>query len=622
MINRITLMLLVFLCYASAKAQLQFCDGILGPAIFTEDFGSGTNNGPALSNAVTSYQFVNAAPQDGEYTISRDSGQLGSWFSFPDHTGNNNGKMLIVNAGFNAGQFYRTPINGLCENTPYEFSAWIMNVLDGVQNVCGSTEIPIQVRFEIWDATDTTLLANGTMNPKFADQRPTWIKYGLTFTTSAGQNGIILKMINVGAGGCGNDLAIDDISFNVCGDDVFVATIAGETLVTKCENDPAQSIQLNATVQSGAPSLTAYQWQQSTDGSNFTDISGENGFSLTTPPLNSTTFYRVKIAGALANLSNSSCYSFSQIFEFRNVVVPLAVPRQNPYISCDGELVDLIVDVSPGTTAYWYESPTGGSSIHDDSIDFTTQVDGTYWVETEDIDTGCISNSRVPINFVNRSSPLVNSEDFQLCPGEMALLNTQFTNGFYRWSSGETTDRISVNTTGTYTCEVTNLEGCTSTAIFQVEFIETPIIAGVEVNNDELTIITENTGDFQYSIDGLNYYNSPVFNINDLLQVIVRVKDRTGCEVTFFTYNRIKIPRFFTPNNDGYHDTWDIYNIDAFPGARLEIYDRHGKLLKQINNLVVGWDGLYDNQPLPSSDYWYKLHYNNQVLTGHVTLKR
>ncbi|GAL75718.1 hypothetical protein JCM19275_1601 [Nonlabens ulvanivorans] len=187
---------------------------------------------------------------------------------------------------------------------------------------------------------------------------------------------------------------------------------------------------------------------------------------------------------------------------------------------------------------------------------------------------------------------------------------------------GETTDRISVDVAGIYTCEVTNLEGCTSTAIFQVEYIETPIIAGVEVNNDELNIITENTGDFQYSINGLDYYNSSIFNISGLLQVNVRVKDRTGCEVSFFTYNRIKIPQFFTPNDDGYHDTWDIYNIDSFPGARLEIFDRHGKLLKQINNLVVGWDGMYDNQPLPSSDYWYKLHYNNQVLTGHVTLKR
>ncbi|MEP1855436.1 MAG: lectin, partial [Nonlabens ulvanivorans] len=75
MINRITLTLLALLSYAFAKAQLQFCDGILGPAIFTEDFGSGTNNGPSLSNAVTSYQYVNAAPQDGEYTISSDSGQ-------------------------------------------------------------------------------------------------------------------------------------------------------------------------------------------------------------------------------------------------------------------------------------------------------------------------------------------------------------------------------------------------------------------------------------------------------------------------------------------------------------------------------------------------------------------
>ncbi len=192
------LLFIIFIfCYTSTEAQLQFCDGILGPEIFTEDFGSGITNGPALSPMITSYQYVNSGPQDGQYTISNDSGQLGSWFSFPDHTGNTNGKMLIVNAGFNAGQFYRTPINGLCENTPYEFSAWIMNVLDGVQNVCGSNEIPIQVRFEIWDATDTNLLSSGSMDPKFADVRPTWIKYGLTFTTSAGQNGVILKMIIV-----------------------------------------------------------------------------------------------------------------------------------------------------------------------------------------------------------------------------------------------------------------------------------------------------------------------------------------------------------------------------------------------------------------------------------------
>ncbi|GAL01996.1 hypothetical protein JCM19314_277 [Nonlabens ulvanivorans] len=150
---------------------------------------------------------------------------------------------------------------------------------------------------------------------------------------------------------------------------------------------------------------------------------------------------------------------------------------------------------------------------------------------------------------------------------------------------GETTDRISVDVAGIYTCEVTNLEGCTSTAIFQVEYIETPIIAGVEVNNDELNIITENTSDFQYSINGLDYYNSSIFNISGLLQVNVRVKDRTGCEVSFFTYNRIKIPQFFTPNDDGYHDTWDIYNIEAFPGARLEIFDRHGNYLSKLTIL-------------------------------------
>lgn len=613
---------LIFFNFVFAQAQLQFCDGNLGPAIFTENFGAGTNNGPALPNTVTTYQYVNGAPQDGQYTISNDSGQLNSWFSFPDRTGNTNGKMLIVNAGINAGQFYRTPINGLCENTPYEFSAHIMNVLDGVSNVCGATEIPIQVRFEIWDATDSIMLASGTMNPKFADSRPTWIKYGLTFTTSLGQNGVVLKMINVGQGGCGNDLAIDDISFSVCGDDVLVASITGETLVTKCDEDTPVSIVLNTVVQSGTAQLTAYQWQESTNGAFFTDIIGANGASYTTPPLSSTLFYRVKIAGAAANLINASCFSFSEIFEFRNIIVPLATPRQSPFTSCDGELVDLVVDIAPGTSAFWYENATGGSSINDDSIDYSTQIEGTYWVETRDRLSGCVSINRIPVAFVNRTSPVVNSADFRICPNTAIVLDTQYVAGIYEWSSGETSSSITVSNAGVYTCRVTNQEGCDATAIFNVETINTPVISGVEVVGNQLTVITQNPGDFQYSINGLDFFNSPVFDIAGLLQVTVRARDREGCDRVFYEYNRIQIPRFFTPNNDGFHDTWEIYNIEAFPGARLEIFNRHGKLLQQINNLVVGWDGLYNNQLMPSDDYWYKLHYDQQVLTGHFTLKR
>ncbi len=119
--------------------------------------------------------------------------------------------MLIVNASFTAGEFYRITINGLCENTSYEFSSWMINLLPTAG--CGGAGIPINVKFEIWDNTDTNILASGNTGNINGSSSPDWQQYALVFQTAPGQTSAILKMTNNGVGGCGNDLAIDDIVF-------------------------------------------------------------------------------------------------------------------------------------------------------------------------------------------------------------------------------------------------------------------------------------------------------------------------------------------------------------------------------------------------------------------------
>jgi gliding motility-associated-like protein len=81
-------------------------------------------------------------------------------------------------------------------------------------------------------------------------------------------------------------------------------------------------------------------------------------------------------------------------------------------------------------------------------------------------------------------------------------------------------------------------------------------------------------------------------------------------------------PKFFTPNNDGTNDSWVVPNrLNNI--STIYIYDRYGKLLKQIGDFQSGWDGTYNNQPLPESDYWYAVLYTSgEVLKGHFTLKR
>jgi gliding motility-associated-like protein len=107
----------------------------------------------------------------------------------------------------------------------------------------------------------------------------------------------------------------------------------------------------------------------------------------------------------------------------------------------------------------------------------------------------------------------------------------------------------------------------------------------------------------------------------------VTIKDVNGCGSVTIEVGVIDYPRFVTPNQDGYHDTWNIIGIAAFdPTAKIYIFDRFGKLLKQVSPLGTGWNGTYNGNPLPSSDYWFLVEYSeNDVqkeFKGHFTLKR
>ena len=88
----------------------------------------------------------------------------------------------------------------------------------------------------------------------------------------------------------------------------------------------------------------------------------------------------------------------------------------------------------------------------------------------------------------------------------------------------------------------------------------------------------------------------------------------------------INYPHYFTPNGDGYHDTWNIVGFEGQPNTKIYIFDRFGKLLKQISSTGLGWDGKYNGVLMPSTDYWFTVDYMEQNATkqfrAHFTLKR
>ena len=86
----------------------------------------------------------------------------------------------------------------------------------------------------------------------------------------------------------------------------------------------------------------------------------------------------------------------------------------------------------------------------------------------------------------------------------------------------------------------------------------------------------------------------------------------------------LNYPKYFTPNNDGYHDYWKIEFAETEPDLEVHIFDRYGKLIIQLNPYSKGWDGTFNGRMLTTSDYWFVVNRpsKNRQYRGHFTLKR
>ncbi|WP_264566321.1 T9SS type B sorting domain-containing protein [Flavobacterium sp. N3904] len=160
-----------------------------------------------------------------------------------------------------------------------------------------------------------------------------------------------------------------------------------------------------------------------------------------------------------------------------------------------------------------------------------------------------------------------------------------------------------------------------------------PAIATVTVtdafedNIDLIVTITNGFGIYEYQMDGGNFQTSNVFSNVDSGQHNITVKDTKGnCDNQVLIANVLKYPKYFTPNNDGFHDTWNITDLAFQSDAVINIYDRYGKFLKELRPSGSGWDGNYNGNPLPSTDYWFQVYYTqngiSQVFKSHFSMKR
>ena len=284
---------------------------------------------------------------------------------------------------------------------------------------------------------------------------------------------------------------------------------------------------------------------------------------------------------------------------------------------CSGSTAPILVTTSPnGVNGTW--SPATISNTISGSYVFTPNA------------TECATSQTLNV-VVN---PLVepNFADFSICSGTTApVLTSRSPNGITgTWSP----PIIDNSTSGAYvftpdapqcaTAKNINITVNPSNTLQSIAWTVTDAFA----ENQIVTIIATDAGNYLYQLDSGPFQTSPIFENVALGMHSITVKDVNDCSTPITDNNVLVIgyPKFFTPNGDSFNDTWNIVGFADQLNTRIYIFDRYGKLLKNISPSGSGWDGNYIGNPMPSSDYWFTVEYSEQGVVkefkSHFSLKR
>jgi gliding motility-associated-like protein len=118
-------------------------------------------------------------------------------------------------------------------------------------------------------------------------------------------------------------------------------------------------------------------------------------------------------------------------------------------------------------------------------------------------------------------------------------------------------------------------------------------------------------GVYEYSLDQGPWGDSGVFLDVTPGEHVVTARDLNGCGETQVVVYVIDYPLYFTPNGDGYNDTWNIKCLKENPLAKVSVFDRFGKLITTFKPIENSWNGTFNGQLLPASDYWFVAEYLN-----------
>ncbi|MGN6618080.1 MAG: gliding motility-associated C-terminal domain-containing protein [Ilyomonas sp.] len=636
--------ILLLLCVFSFCSEAQLCAGSLGDPVVNITFG--TDASPSASFLSTNYSVrYSDCPDDGYYTIESATANChgDSWHHLAeDHTpGDTKGRMMVVNASYDPGDFYVDTVRNLCPATTYEFAAWVINLTR--LSACFGNSIQPNLTFSI-EKTDGTILKSFNSGNIPGTITPAWKQYGFYFITPADVSTVVIRLTNNAEGGCGNDLALDDITFRPCGAQVN-ASINGlnSDTVNLCEGDAKQFV-LTGDVSSGYTN-PAKQWQMSKDsGKTWTDMTGENNSSLTIKITAATPvqqyLYRLSVAEQ-NNIASPSCRVVSNVLSIAINPKPEPVIKVNEPV-CEGS--DLVLTPSEGAQYEW-RGPDNFTSAEASPVikNISQKNEGTYSV-TITTAAGCVNNTSKYI-VVNPAPKATASSAVNICEG--ASTHLQSNGGVsYTWSPATGLSNPSIanpiaspTDSIVYTVKVTDNTGCSDTASVAVNVLRKPV---ADAGPDK-TMISGNSVQLEGSAGGsgvaffwtpnnfIDNYRSltPFVNPPTDTTYTLHVQSDNGCgtaedKVFVRVYKKVIVPNAFSPNGDGINDVWKIEAIETYPNSDIVVFNRYGQAVTKQKGSAKPWDGTYQGKPLPVGTYYYviDLKEGQGKLSGWVMILR
>jgi len=341
--------------------------------------------------------------------------------------------------------------------------------------------------------------------------------------------------------------------------------------------------------------------------------------------------YRVEVSACGVTWVSSNTIQVDIV----NLPTPILTADKTNYCTGDNATLSLSVPADPSYTINWYRDNTLiatdknltsvttniAGSYTATIVNNAQNYDGTYCTETASAQV--ISFNALPTISIEKSAAT------SLCDGQTLNLSANYTGGTVKWSTGQTTDQIAVNSTGTYTATVTSNSGCQATASVDITFLPAPALnlsnASVCPYQKQPVTLVAPSGYAGYSWNGLPGGNT--FQVSSAQTVSLVVTDASGCtasqqiEISDSCPNLL-IPNVFTPNNDGINETWVIEGVPENPDLHVMVFDRYGAKLYDNTGYATPWNGEYRGKKVPAGVFYYLITVpsKNKTYSGPLTI--